>query len=184
MTATTMFSTPASFLSFVSVQESSGVPKLEDFVWGSNDATNSMGTTTDFGHGDVLDNGERNNYPCIKISANYLILGFENEHFSGAYVAFPGRGSFDTTTEIFLARYGEPTSNDDQALCRYWVGEDLNVRLQYHGDTDEGILAITYQELDDAAGSWPLVATANLGVLMTLALLLPCRLCYYRKVMV
>lgn len=146
MTATILFSTPASFLSFVSAQGSSGIPKLEDFIWGSNDATGSMGTTTDFGHGHILDNGKRDNCPGIKISANYLIVGFENEHFNAAYVAFPGRSNFDTATEIFLARYGEPTSNDHQALCRYWVGKDLNVRLQYQGDTDEGILAITYQE--------------------------------------
>lgn len=141
MIATTVFSNAASFLSFMSVQGSSGIPKLEDFTWSSNDAASSMGTTTDFGHGDVPDNCS-----CLKISASYLILGFKNEHFRAAYVAFPGRSSFDTATKLFLARYGEPTSKDHQVLCRYWVGKGLNVRLQYQGDTDEGILAITYQE--------------------------------------
>lgn len=146
MTVTTVFSTPASFLSFVSVQGSGGIPSIQDFAWGSNDPTSSMETIGNRNQNYDIGGGHGNDCSNLRITANYLILGFENEHFSVAYVAFPGHSSFDTATKLFLAHYGEPTSNDRQSLCRYWVGKDLNVRLQYQVDTDEGILAVTYQK--------------------------------------
>lgn len=146
MAAITVFWTASSFLSFASVREASSVPKFEDFAWGPSTAATPGGITENSGYGYVRHLGDECESTCDTIFANYLILGVENERFRAAYVAFSGRSNFDKVTKSFLERYGEPDKSGSAPDNRYWFGEDLNVHLQYQTGTDEGILALTYQE--------------------------------------
>lgn len=145
MTAITVFSTAASYLSFASARETNSMPKFEDVAWGSDVAAIPTGTTEDAEHGDAPYIDNEHEYKYDTIVASYLILGFENDHFQGAYVAFPRRSNFDKVTKTFLLRYGEPDKSGSASDNHYWIGNDLNVRLQYQASTDEGILALTYR---------------------------------------
>ena len=89
--------------------------------------------------------GNNADYAYDIIVANYLILSVENDRFCAAYVAFPGRSNFDKATKIFLGRYGKPNESDLAIGGRYWIGNDLSIRLQYEPNTEEGILAVTCQ---------------------------------------
>lgn len=146
MAAITVFWTASSFLSFASVRETSSVPKFEDFAWGPTTAATNGGINENSGYGYVCYLGDRCESTCHTIFANYLILGIENERFRAAYVAFSGRSNFDKITKTFLERYGEPEESGSTPGNRFWFGENLNVHLQYQAGTDEGILALTYQE--------------------------------------
>lgn len=119
------------------------MPKLEDFACGSNVATSPLAEGPKRDHVHYTSNN--NDYAYDTIVANYLILGFENEQFRSAYVAFPGRSNFDKATKIFLGRYGKPDESNSATGGHYWIGNDLSVRLQYEPNTEEGILAITCQ---------------------------------------
>lgn len=146
MIAITVFSTAASFLSFTSVRETSSVPRLEDFAWDADVAITPFGTIKDSEHGYVPHIGDKDKYAYEPIVANYLILGVENERFRAAYVAFPGRSNFDKVTKGFLEYYGEANNLGLAPDNHYWFGDNLNILLRYQADTDEGILALTYQE--------------------------------------
>lgn len=145
MTVSSVFSTATSFLSFAAVRETNSVPKLEDLVWGSSVTAIPLETTEDSKHEDVSYIGNKHKYAYDIIVANYLILGFENDDFQSAYVAFPGRSNFDKATKTFLLRYGEPDKSGSAADNHYWIGNDLDVRLQYQASTDEGILTLTHR---------------------------------------
>jgi len=139
MTAIMVFSTAAAFLSFASVREASSMPKFEDVIWGSDAAAIPLETAKDSASNYVRYAGDEHD----TIVANFLILSVDNERFHAAYVAFPSRSNFDKVVRTFLKRYGEPNESDSATRGFYWIGNDINVRVQYQPDTDEGILAVT-----------------------------------------
>lgn len=122
------------------------MPELKDFSWGSGVAAVPPKTLRDSNSEDVDNTRGNNEHMHDMVAANYLILGVENGRFRGAYVAFPGRRNFDTVTNMFLGRYGEPDKSGSAPDNHYWTGTDLNIRLYYQADTDEGILALSCQE--------------------------------------
>lgn len=139
MTAIMVFSTAAAFLSFASVREASSMPKFEDVIWGSDAAAIPLETAKDSASNYVRYAGDEHD----TIVANFLILSVDNERFHAAYVAFPSRSNFDKVVRTFFERYGEPNESDSATRGFYWIGNDINVRVQYQPDTDEGILAVT-----------------------------------------
>jgi hypothetical protein len=141
MAETTVFSTPTSFLSFASGRLTNGMPKLEDVAWDSGIATIPSRTLENGDLDDVRHIADESTYDAIV--ATYLILGVEGERFRAAYVAFSGRSNFDRVRKIFIGRYGEPDNSGSAPDNHDWIGNDLNIRLQYQADTDEGILAVT-----------------------------------------
>ncbi len=142
MTAIMVFSTAAAFLSFASVREASSMPKFEGVAWGPAIATIPLGSTEDSERDYVRYAGDEHEHAYDTIVANFLILSVDNERFHAAYVAFPSRSNFDKVVRTFLERYGEPNESDSATRGFYWIGNDINVRLQYQADTDEGILAV------------------------------------------
>ncbi len=143
MTAIMVFSTAAAFLSFASVREASSMPKFEDVIWGSDAAAIPLETAKDSASNYVRYAGDEHEHAYDTIVANFLILSVDNERFHAAYVAFPSRSNFDKVVRTFLKRYGEPNESDSATRGFYWIGNDINVRVQYQPDTDEGILAVT-----------------------------------------
>lgn len=141
MVETTVFSTAAFFLSFASSRLTNGMPKLEDVVWGSGIVTIPSRISENGDLDDACHIADESTYDAIV--ATYLILGVEDERLRAAYVAFPGRSNFDRVRRIFFERYGEPDKSGSAPDNYDWIGNDLNVHLQYQADTNESILAVT-----------------------------------------